>query len=181
MVVDEEADVNDGVDVIKVVPDGDAINVAAGVGDETDVDVGVDMIALGTDGVVVIDVVVGGPVVVGVAVVLEEANIEAEPPTVAATLTPFLSSQQVVLVLPQHQLPSLHCLSPMLPDTPCQCVQAVSLRCLFPREKQDSPNRQNTDHARVAETFQTQWTIPRRIRTRLPPKHGVRVSPPSLA
>lgn len=116
--------------VIKVVAGG-VVNVLAGVrialSDEMDVGDGRCMVALLSEGGVVTDVIVGGALVMDVAVMveetdiavmLEETDIEVAPPTVAARLMPCLSVQQVVLVLPQHQVPSLHRVSPMLPDTP---------------------------------------------------------------
>lgn len=136
--VDEEADVDHKVDVVRVVADGDVVNVAGagrpGVMDEINLGDGVEMTALETDGVVVTDVVVEGTVADDVAVVVEEIDTAIELRIVAARLMPFLSVQQVALVLPQHQVPSPHCFSPMLPEAPCRCTQDVSLRCLFSRE-----------------------------------------------
>lgn len=137
-VADEGADVDDKVDVARVVAGGDVVSVAgtgrAGVIDGVDVDDGVDVAALGIDGVVFTDVAVGGTVADDVAVVVEEIDAKTELPIVAARLMPFLSVQQVVLVLPQHQVPSPHCFSPMLPEAPCPCGHDVSLRCLVSRE-----------------------------------------------
>lgn len=132
-VADEGADVDDKVDVVRVVTDG--FNVAGagrpGVIDEINVGDGLDMAALRMDGVVFTDVVVGGTVADDVAMEVEEIDAEVELPIVAARLMPFLSVQQLALVLPQHQVPSTHSLSPMLPEVPCRCGQDVSLRCLF--------------------------------------------------
>lgn len=134
-VADEGADVDDKIDVVRVIADGFNVTGAGrpGVIDEINVGDGADMAALGANGLVDTDVVVGGTVADDVAVVVEEIDAEVELPIVAARLMPFLSVQQLALVLPQHQVPSPHCLSPMLPVVPCRCGQVVSLRCLFSR------------------------------------------------
>ena len=112
-VASDEIDVGDRVDVISIVTRDGVANVFAGgrdvASDETDVGVIDDTVV--AEFAVMLDEC-------DAEVRLEETDAEIEPPTTAARLMPFLSLQQVVLVLPQHHVPSLHCVSPILADAP---------------------------------------------------------------